>query len=169
MGQAQQHANRPHPNGEQAGNAHVEDLRAMLDILKSDVQALTQTISEVAKSEGRRAFDTGREKGRDVRDAGEEQYEALRETAEGYGRDAGQYVRETPLTALGIAAGAGSLVGITMRNRRYHYVFKYNLYGWRNLVEHSSSISIYCRWDHLSGGWNCFPDNRGLDGAKRRA
>ena len=118
MDQAQPHANRPHPKSDQADNANVEDLRAMMDILKSDVQALKQTVSEVGKSEGRRAFDAAKEKGRGARDAGEVQYEALREAAEGYGRDAGQYVRENPLTALGIAAGAGLLVGITMRNRR---------------------------------------------------
>ena len=97
---------------------NVDDLYAMMDILKTDLKQLTETVAGVGKAEARKAGEAVAGKGRDIRKAGEDGYDALRASSESYGREAGRYVREQPVTALGLAAGVGLLVGFLMSNRR---------------------------------------------------
>jgi ElaB/YqjD/DUF883 family membrane-anchored ribosome-binding protein len=100
-----------------AGDPGLEDLYAMMDVMKNDMQQLAKTIGEVGKAEARRATATAKEKGQHLRDAGEEQVDALRAQVESYGRQVGTSVQDNPLAALGIAAGAGFILGLLMRSR----------------------------------------------------
>lgn len=95
----------------------MEDLYKMLEVLKLDIQEMSKTIAGVGKAEARRAVGTAKERGQAVREAGEEQYDALRRQAEVYGQNTGEYVRENPVTSLGLAAGFGFFIGFLMRGR----------------------------------------------------
>lgn len=105
-------------NGNKTSDPTLQDLYAMMDIMKADMQQLSETISEVGKAEARRAVDSAKDKGRDLKKAGHDQYEALRHQAEDYGNQAGAYVRDNPLNAVGIAAGLGFVVGFLLSSRR---------------------------------------------------
>lgn len=118
MAHAQTKPTNTPANASSSKDASVEDLYAMMDLLKSDMKQLTKTVSEVGKAESRRVVETAKDKGRELRSAGEDQYEALRSTAESYGHEAGRYVREQPGTALGIAAGVGFILGFILTSRR---------------------------------------------------
>ncbi|NNF92179.1 MAG: DUF883 domain-containing protein [Boseongicola sp.] len=105
-------------SSDKSHEAELKDLYAMLDVLKADMKELTRTVGEVGKAEANRAVDTAKAKGKEVKAAGEAQIDALRTQAEDYGRATGQYVRENPTAALGIAAGLGLLVGFMLSGRR---------------------------------------------------
>ncbi len=96
----------------------VDDLTNQIETLKNDIATLTSSVSELAKVEASRVVSVAKQKGQDVRKSGEEHLDALRVTAENYGREAGTYVREQPGTALGIAAALGFFAGLLLSNRR---------------------------------------------------
>ena len=98
--------------------AELKDIYAVLEVLKEDMKQLSKTVSDVGKAEAERAVNTAKDKGREVRKAGEEQVDALRATAEDYGRATGNYIRENPTSAVGIAAGLGFLLGFFLSSRR---------------------------------------------------
>ncbi|PZX18895.1 ElaB/YqjD/DUF883 family membrane-anchored ribosome-binding protein [Palleronia aestuarii] len=82
----------------------TEDLSRQVELLKTDISRLTETIG-----------DLGRAKGRQLRSQAEDQAAYVRDRAEGKVDEIEQYVRANPATALGIAAGIGLLVGLLNR------------------------------------------------------
>lgn len=96
----------------------VQDLYDMIDVLKKDMGDLAKTVSNVGKAESRRAVESAKARGEAAKAAGQEQYAAMRATAREYGEEAGRYVRDQPMMALGVAAGIGFVAGIWMNSRR---------------------------------------------------
>lgn len=101
-----------------SSDPEIKDIYAILDILKADMKELTKTVGDVGKVEASRAVKSAKDKAHDVKAAGEEHFDALRDTAEGYGRATGEYIRQNPVAAVGIAAGLGLVVGLLMSPRR---------------------------------------------------
>lgn len=97
--------------------ATAEDLDEQMVRLRKDVETLTQTVSELAKSEvdgakfavKRRMVEFG-DRGRDVLDNAEEKVRDVEAQAI-------EYVRTKPLQSMAIAAGVGVLVGFLTRGR----------------------------------------------------
>lgn len=87
------------------GEVSVEDLSAQMDILKSDLSNLTQTLSDygIAKSH---------EASRAAKDAASQMSAASRKKAYEAQAQAEEFVHSQPATALGIAAGLGFLIGM---------------------------------------------------------
>lgn len=94
------HSNRP------AGETDptTEDLAQQIELLKGDISRLADTLGAY-----------GSARGRDMRDSAEARVHELRGQAEAKVDDLETYVRENPVTALGIAAGLGFLFGILRR------------------------------------------------------
>lgn len=103
--------------GKTASDPGLEDIYAMMEVMKSDMQQLAKTIGEVGKAEARRASEGVKDTTHHLRETGQEQVDALRAQAESYGRQVGTSVQDNPLAALGIAAGAGFILGMLMRSR----------------------------------------------------
>jgi ElaB/YqjD/DUF883 family membrane-anchored ribosome-binding protein len=93
-------------------SASTDDLAKQIETLKSDVQALTETLGELGKAQGAAAKNAAAEKATALRDAGEDQINRARDTASDLNDQANEFVRTQPATALGIAAGVGFLVGM---------------------------------------------------------
>lgn len=96
----------------------VDDLSRQIEMLKKDITTLTSTITEIGKSEADRAVKRAKSKGEDLRQAGEDQLHMMRLRAETYGEEAGEFVRNQPATALGLAAALGLVTGLLLSGRR---------------------------------------------------
>lgn len=96
----------------------VEDLQAQVSLLREEIGRLTSLAGDVGKAEARRAADAALAKGQEIKAEGKAQIDDLRRQAEGYGHDAARYVREQPMNSLGLALGAGFLLGFILSNRR---------------------------------------------------
>ena len=88
----------------------VEDLHRQLEALRADVAALAETLKALGKSRARSAADGARE-------AGEAQAEALRRSLDDILEEADAAARHQPLTAMGLAAGLGFLIGLFLARR----------------------------------------------------
>ena len=87
--------------------ADIEDLKAQLATLKTDMADLGKILSDLPK-----------EKIAEARIAAKVNAEKARETALDYVAQAESAARRNPGAALGIAAGAGFLAGLLMGGRR---------------------------------------------------
>lgn len=96
----------------------IDDLSKQIETLKNDISALTTTIGDLGKAEAQRAAGAAKAKGQELRSAGEDQLQDLKTRAEHYGEEAGTYVREQPMTALGLAAAVGLIAGMILSGRR---------------------------------------------------
>jgi ElaB/YqjD/DUF883 family membrane-anchored ribosome-binding protein len=94
-------AKGPKDNGRQPDN---RDLEADIQQLRADIAQLTEHLMQVGNRSMSRA-----------RQAAWEQADHLRGSAEEFQDDVVEAVREKPLTALAIAAGAGFLLAMIMR------------------------------------------------------
>ena len=88
----------------------IEDLSNQIEILKSDISTLTDTLGEYAKAKGVEAGETAKVKAQKVADAGREKALEAQLHAE-------DFVRTQPAAALGLAAGLGFLVGMITSRR----------------------------------------------------
>ncbi len=95
----------------------MEDLRKEMDVLKSDILALTQTLKGVGEAKGTEATDAMRDKVHQLQTrAANGADQAIAKTEDAY-RKTEDKVRENPAAAVGIAAAAGFLVGL-IANRK---------------------------------------------------
>ena len=81
-----------------------EDLSAQVDLLKSDIARLTETLGEYGRAKGREYQGEARRRAEDLRSDAQEKVD-----------DIEAYVRHNPAQALGIAAGVGLLIGLLSR------------------------------------------------------
>ncbi|NNK15922.1 MAG: DUF883 family protein [Sulfitobacter sp.] len=88
----------------------IEDLSNQIEILKSDISSLTDTLGEFAKAKSAEVGETAKVKAQKVADAGREKALEAQLHAE-------DFVRTQPAAALGLAAGLGFLVGIITSRR----------------------------------------------------
>ena len=99
------------------GEPSVKDLSAQVEVLKSDIGRLTETIASLGKAQGRHLAEDARDRADRARGMAEEKGRELRAGLEVRAREAEDYVRENPASALGIAAGFGFLVGYLTSRR----------------------------------------------------
>jgi len=88
-----------------------EDLSAQIETLRKDLGELTQTIQGMGAASVKEAASTAKEKVDGIRDTAADQAETARLHAMELQDQAGDFVRNQPATAMGIAAGLGFLVG----------------------------------------------------------
>ena len=82
----------------------TEDLQRQVEMLKSDISKLTESLG-----------DYGRGKSREVQEEARRRADALKSDAQEKYDDIEAYVRQNPAQALGIAAGIGLLIGMFSR------------------------------------------------------
>lgn len=94
----------------------LDDLNAQMQTLKSDIAALTSAVGAYGKAKGAEAMDGAKANARAAKELTADQIEALSAHAQKLGQDlhnqADTFVKQQPATALGIAAGAGFLIGL---------------------------------------------------------
>ncbi|MCG7624889.1 DUF883 family protein [Epibacterium sp. Ofav1-8] len=88
----------------------TEDIATQMDVLRSDISALSKSVSDLAKDRAGKARDA-------ARDTAREQSQAVADGAAQMTRQAEDAVRAQPLTATAIAAGLGFALGY-LSNRR---------------------------------------------------
>lgn len=96
---------------------NVEELTAQIAALKADLAAIAETVkgqgeglAEEVAARARRAYDQ-------VRDEAVQRAGHVRDRAEGYVESAETAVRTHPATAMGLAVGAGFLLGLILARR----------------------------------------------------
>ncbi len=107
-------------NGSKSGEGEpptVEDLNRQLEALRDDVAAIAETLKALGLAQGKAAADGVRGKAEEARAAGEAQAEALRRSLEAILAEADTAARQKPVTAMGIAAGFGFLIGLLLARR----------------------------------------------------
>ncbi|QFT58141.1 hypothetical protein FIU94_04835 [Sulfitobacter sp. THAF37] len=93
-----------------AGKVTVDDLSVQLQVLKDDIAALTSTVGSYSQERASVARDTVQQK------ASELSTSAQARAKEGQ-KQAEDFIRTQPGTAIGIAAGAGFLIGLLTARR----------------------------------------------------
>ena len=88
----------------------TEDIVEQLEILRADVAALTQTVSQVATAKAENAASS-------VKDRVDDQMRSVSDTASQFGALAEESVRRQPVAATAIAAGLGFIIGY-LANRK---------------------------------------------------
>ena len=95
----------------------AEDLNRQIEALREDVAAIAETLKALGMAKGQAAADGARGKAEEARAAGEAQVEALRRSLEAILAEADTAARQKPVTAMGIAAGFGFLIGLLLARR----------------------------------------------------
>ncbi len=88
----------------------VQDLSEQIQILKSDIAGLTETLGEFATVKSSEVKETAKQKASDIAAAGRDKAVETQLHAE-------EFIKTQPATALGIAAGVGFLVGMMTARR----------------------------------------------------
>ncbi|QUJ75956.1 DUF883 family protein [Sulfitobacter albidus] len=100
----------------------VDDLSAQLERVKTDLSELTRVMGELGTAKTAQAQNAAQAKAAELRDQAYATAEHLRDSSAEKFADAQSqaqdFVRTQPATALGLAAGAGFLVGLLMTQRR---------------------------------------------------
>ena len=94
-----------------SGSTTAADVSDQIEILRKDLGALTQTIADLSKDKSSEALEATKAKMADARDKAAEQVDVARTHAADVQKQAHDFVRQQPATALGIAAGIGFLIG----------------------------------------------------------
>ncbi len=88
----------------------ADDITAQLEVLRKDMTALTQSVSDLARDRATRA-------GEAARDSAREHTQAIADSATQMTRQAEDAVRAQPLAATAIAAGLGFALGFLSTRR----------------------------------------------------
>lgn len=94
-----------------AGEPTLQDLNNQISVLRRDMSSLTSTIADLSKSKAADLSSIAREKAAETADQ-------IAARARAVQAQANDFVAAQPGTALGIAAGAGFLVGMMLSGRR---------------------------------------------------
>lgn len=100
---------------EKTADHTTETLARQIEELKSDLSNITRTLAQMEKAGRASVADRLRERTAEVADMSREQIEELRRQAAALPDQIGARVREQPALSLGIAVGAGLLVGLLLR------------------------------------------------------
>lgn len=90
----------------------IEMLAEQIEDLKSDISSISGTLSDLVGNSRESAVDLARSQARDLQEKGRRQVRHLRETTEDLGHQAADAVRTQPAAAVGLAVGAGFLLGL---------------------------------------------------------
>ncbi|MCR9127166.1 MAG: DUF883 domain-containing protein [Rhodobacteraceae bacterium] len=102
---------RTNTNGSTNDTA-MADLTAQIDTLRNDLQALSGTIADLGQAKGEDAAKAARAQADAAQKKGAEAIEQAGAQARELQSHANGFMREQPAVALGLAAGAGFLVGL---------------------------------------------------------
>ena len=95
----------------------LDDLARQMEALRADLAAIAETLKALGVATGQSAADGARDKARQARAAGEAQAEALRRSVEAILDETDTAARQSPLTAMGIAAALGFVIGLLLARR----------------------------------------------------
>ena len=90
--------------------ATIDELSEQIALLKNDIASLTETLGDYGKAKTNEMRDTARTAANDLSDAGRAKAMEAQKQAE-------EFLKAQPGTALGIAAGLGFLVGLVTARR----------------------------------------------------
>lgn len=96
-------------NGKES-DISVHDLSEQIKVLKSDISLLTSALGDYGKAKSAEASATATDAARDLADRGIHKAVETQKQAE-------DFIKTQPATALGIAAGVGFLVGLVTARR----------------------------------------------------
>lgn len=92
------------------GDVTVEDLSKQLQVLKDDIASLTSTVGAYSQNKAAEVRDTAQLKASELSGAAQARAKETQKQAE-------DFIRTQPATAIGIAAGAGFLIGLLTARR----------------------------------------------------
>ncbi|MEV8467195.1 hypothetical protein AB0T83_10435 [Fluviibacterium sp. DFM31] len=95
----------------------IAELSKQIDALKEDISGLSSAFASLASSSRDAAITGAREKAAQARAAGEDQVDAMLRNAEELGQRTSTAIREQPAMAVGLAVGAGFLLGLLLGRR----------------------------------------------------
>jgi ElaB/YqjD/DUF883 family membrane-anchored ribosome-binding protein len=101
--------------GSRSAASEMESLEAQIETLRSDIAAISATLSELVKAgvrEGRAKAEATAER---YRKQGKEQAEAAIEGARAYGEALEAQIERNPFSAVLVALGLGFLIGLMSR------------------------------------------------------
>lgn len=93
------------------------ELSAQIDALKTDLAAIAETLTTIGRARGQAVADAARDEAYNLKARGEEKVAELQNHAAELTSQANQMLRENPAAVLGVAAGAGFLVGVLLSRR----------------------------------------------------
>jgi ElaB/YqjD/DUF883 family membrane-anchored ribosome-binding protein len=96
---------------------NIDQLSKDISVLKADLASVVSTLKELGVHGRDTAVEEGRRRYAIARSTTSDQVAGLRRTAEDYGHQATDAVREKPATALLVAVGIGMLFGILTARR----------------------------------------------------
>lgn len=92
-------------------SATSADLADQIETLRNDLSMLTNTIAEIGIAKGEDAVTAAKSKAADVKATAADSAETARLQAMELQGQANDFIKNQPVTALGIAAGIGFLIG----------------------------------------------------------
>lgn len=95
----------------------VEDLARQMEALRADLNGLAETLKGLGLAKGKEAADGVKSRAQSARAAGEQQIEEMHARLEAMLAEADKMARDKPITAMGIAAGFGFLLGLMLGRR----------------------------------------------------
>lgn len=95
----------------------VEDLSRQIEALRADLAGIAETLKALGLSQGKAAADEVRSRAEKARDAGEQHVEEMRARLDEMIAEADRMARAKPVTAMGIVAGFGFLLGLLLGRR----------------------------------------------------
>ena len=100
-----------------AAEASVEDISAQIEVLKSDIAALTKSIADIGIAKGEGFRQAAEERAAHLRDAGHAAADRATQSARTFASDTERKIQENPTAAIGIATGVGFLLGLILARR----------------------------------------------------
>lgn len=97
-------------SGKKTDEVTVEDLSVQLQVLKDDIASLTSTVGSYSQGKAAEARDTAQQKASELSSSAQARAKETQKQAE-------DFIRTQPATAIGIAAGAGFLIGLLTARR----------------------------------------------------
>ncbi len=95
----------------------VEDLARQMEALRADLNGIAETLKGLGMARGKAAADDVKSRAEAARAAGEQQIEEMHARLEAMLAEADKLARDKPITAMGIAAGFGFLLGLMLGRR----------------------------------------------------
>lgn len=104
-------------DAEAAPEPTVEDLSRQIEALRADLAGIAETLKALGIAQGKAAADEVRSRAEHARNAGEQHVEEMRARLDEMIAEADRMARAKPVTAMGIAAGFGFLLGLLLGRR----------------------------------------------------
>lgn len=95
----------------------LEDLSRQIETLRADLAGIMDTLKALGLAQTRAAAEGVKDHAEAARAAGEEELAALRARLDAMVVEADRMARDKPVTAMGIAAGFGFLLGLLLGRR----------------------------------------------------